>query len=162
MARKPASKRASKRASKPRAKGGRPPKISKQVREDVVKAIKAGAYAEVAARSAGISETTYYRWMKQGDEENSGQYREFREAVKKAEAEMEVLAGGLVVAAFREDWKAAMTYLERKFPERWSRSERRVLTGEDGGPVRITEEAFLDPKVREVLNEAARRLSVHR
>ncbi len=51
-------------------------------------------------------------------------YRTFRTAIKKAEAEAEVAAVKCVIDASETKWQAAMTFLERKFPERWSRGER--------------------------------------
>jgi hypothetical protein len=36
-----------------------------------------------------------------------------------------------------ENWQAAMTYLERKFSERWSRREKVDVGSHDGGPLEI-------------------------
>lgn len=44
----------------------RPSKLTPNVHAKVVAAITAGAYAEIAARHAGIDEATYYRWMARG------------------------------------------------------------------------------------------------
>ena len=38
-------------------------------------------------------------------------------------------ACGIISKAMGDSWQAAMTYLERKHPGRWSRNERRELSG---------------------------------
>jgi len=44
-----------------------------------------------------------------------------------------------VQKAMVDDWKAAMTWMERKFPDLWSRGERREITGAGGGPVEVND-----------------------
>ena len=36
-----------------------------------------------------------------------------------------------------DDWRAAMTYLERRFPDRWGRRQRHEVSGPDGGAIAI-------------------------
>ena len=120
-------------------------------------AIRAGNYAEVAARYAGISEATYYRWMQRGGEDSgagkSTRYCEFREAIKKAEADAEVRAVSIIQDAMPDSWQAAMTYLERKYPQRWGRGDRVEHSGPDVTQAREKELAALS---REELVEQAR------
>ena len=104
--------------------GGRKTKLTPEVQERIVSAIRAGNYANVAAEYAGIGETTFYRWLQEGREAESGIYRDFREAVKTAEREAEVRAVAMVQKAMPYNWTAAMTYLERKHPGRWGRRDR--------------------------------------
>lgn len=104
-----------------RNKGGRPTKLTPETHKAIVDMVKAGCYAETAARQAGIDPATYYRWMADGDKQTTGIYHEFRESVKNAEAHGEAYAVLQVRSQMAGDWKAAMTYLERKFPERWGR-----------------------------------------
>src|SRR5438128_1033777 len=68
------------------ARGGRPTKFSARVRERIVQAITAGNYLETAAQSAGVSYQTLNEWIKHGEAEPNGAFREFAEAVKKARA----------------------------------------------------------------------------
>ena len=49
-----------------KARGGRPSKLTPEVQEKIVTAIRAGNYAQVAAVYAGIGERTFYRWMELG------------------------------------------------------------------------------------------------
>jgi hypothetical protein len=106
--------------------------------------IASGSYAEVAARANGVGTTTFYRWMQRGEEEETGKYREFREAVKEAEAKSEVLTVGRIQqAAAGGTWTAAAWYLERKYPDRWGRKDhvRQEISGPGGGPVEVDSEA---------------------
>ena len=108
-------------------KRGRPSKLTKTVAARIVEYLEVGNYQETAARAAGISRSTFHRWMKRGADAKSrgkdSRYRDFRDNVKKAEAEAEVAAVKCVIDASETKWQAAMTFLERKFPERWSRGE---------------------------------------
>ena len=50
-------------------------------------------------------------------------------------ADQLVWAVDIIQKAMTESWQAALTYLERKFPARWSRRERVEHSGPEGGPV---------------------------
>ena len=102
----------------------RPSKLTAEVSERICRAIRAGNYPATAARAAGIAESTFYRWMEEGRSAESGKYRDFHEAVKRAEAEGEARAVVLISKAMAKDWRAAMALLERRHPERWRRRER--------------------------------------
>ena len=119
---------------------GRRIKLTPEVQEKVVAAISNGSYAVVAAELAGISESTYYAWKQRGEEDlaagNASPYLEFLEAIKNAEAAIEMrLVASCTHAAIKQrpdgsyDWKAAMTFMERRWPNRWSRNERREHSG---------------------------------
>ena len=113
----------------------RPTKLTAELQERVVVAVRAGNYAEAACRAAGISPSTFYRWMTRGEQEPSGLYGRFREAVLQAEGEAEVHAVAIVRRAMAEDWRAALAYLERRHPTRWRRHQVTELTGKDGSPL---------------------------
>lgn len=138
----------------------RPSKLTPEITERICMAIRAGNYAKVAAAMAGISETTYYKWLEMAELPNAKkEYKEFRESIERAEAEAEVVAIARIrQAADNGDWKAAGWYLERKHGERWGRNDklRQEITGANGAPVAISLEearkavlAFLDEGVKE-------------
>ena len=110
--------------AKAKSKMGRRTKLTPEVQEKVVSAIRAGNYAHVAANYAGIGRRTFFRWMLWGEQEKSRKFVEFRKAVKDAESEAEVRAVAMVQKHMADNWQAAMTYLERKFPDRWGRRDR--------------------------------------
>jgi hypothetical protein len=96
----------------------------------IVELVEAGNYIETAAKAAGIHKSTYYSWMNRGEaaaeaegrgDPVSGEelgFADFYRRVSQAEGLAEVNA----VAAVREadkGWQAHMTYLERRFANRW-------------------------------------------
>src|SRR6266446_2860070 len=97
------------------ARGGRPTKFSAEVQERIVEAIKAGNYLETAAQSAGVSYQTLNEWIKHGEAESKGAFREFAEAVKKARAFAEARAVRVIRDAAPKTWQAAAWWLERSF-----------------------------------------------
>lgn len=102
-------------------KPGRPEKLTPELQQKIVDAIRMGAYIETAAAYAGINKSTLYDWMKRGARAKSGKYKEFSNAVEKALAESEMRDLAVIAKASRENWQAAAWRLERKFPDRWGR-----------------------------------------
>jgi hypothetical protein len=105
----------------------RPVKLTAAVSERIVQAIRAGNYPEPAARAAGISPSTYYRWMTRGQQEPTGIFHDFAETVARAEGEAEVHAVAFIRRAMSADWRAALAYVERRHPERWRRQQTTEL-----------------------------------
>ena len=104
---------------------GRPSKLSKELTENLLNFIRAGAFVETAVNASGISKDTLYAWLKRGKRESKGAYREFSDAFQKASAEFEV-GGILKIRAAAKDpkgWFAMAWLLERRFPDRWARPE---------------------------------------
>lgn len=120
----------------------RPLKLSQELQERIALAIRAGNYARIAAEMNGIGETTFYRWLEMGAEPNSPKiYREFRESIKRAEAEAEVAhVARIRQAADNGTWQAAAWYLERKHGDRWGRNDklRQEISGPEGKPVTLS------------------------
>lgn len=63
----------------------------------------------------------------------------FAALLERAEAQAEVRAVTNVVKAGENQWQASMTYLERKYPDRWGRRDRASLevSGPQGGPMQV-------------------------
>ena len=94
---------------------GRPTKLTPEVQADLVQAIRLGATRELACDYVGISTTTLYRWLQQGDVAEDGPYREFRDAIKKAEGRGAVEALARIQTAAKDgSWQAAAWLLERR------------------------------------------------
>jgi transposase-like protein len=94
---------------------GRRTKLNKARKEAIIEAIKLGATYEIAAEAAGISKATLYNWMKRGEEDSSGNFSDFLDALKKAEAAAAIGALKTInVASSDGDWKAAAYLLERR------------------------------------------------
>ena len=121
---------------------GRTLKLTEEVQDKICVAIRLGNDKKVAAALAGVSETTFYRWLEMAELPNAKkEYREFRESIERAEAEAEVTRiARITQAADNGTWQAASWWLERKFPERWGRNDkiRQEITGNLNGGVVIT------------------------
>lgn len=102
-------------------KPGRPEKLTPELQQKIVDAIRMGAYIETASAYAGINKSTLYDWMKRGARAKSGKYKEFSDAIEKALAESEMRDLAVIAKASQENWQAAAWRLERKFPDRWGR-----------------------------------------
>jgi hypothetical protein len=119
---------------------GRQTKLTPEVQDRIVAALRAGNYQETAAVYGGISVKTFYEWMVRGEseEEKEQSFREFREAVEKAKAEAEVRDVTLIDKAAKDgSWQAAAWKLERKFPTKWGRVNRTEISGPDGAAVKV-------------------------
>lgn len=81
-----------------------------------------GVSYESACRSAGIAPRTIYNWKTratQGDERAIA----FVQALEKVEADVErrAVRNTLKAGELPQFWAANMTYLERRYPDRWGR-----------------------------------------
>ncbi|MHC4395626.1 MAG: hypothetical protein ACYS1A_08215 [Planctomycetota bacterium] len=126
---------------------GRKTKLTPKLQDKICDIIRRGNYIEVACGFVGIDVSTYYNWLKWGEAAKSGKYFEFFKAAKRAENEQETLyVENIRKAAFDGVWQASAWYLERKYPERWGRKERKEITGKDGGPIEVKSYAIISPE----------------
>lgn len=118
--------------------------LNETIQNAMVEAIRNGNYASTAAEACGISSTTHYRWMEQG-EDGIEPYSGYRDAIKRAEAEAEMNAVKVIKAASLENWTAGAWYLERKFPDKWGRKDKltQEISGKDGKPIEIDSKALV-------------------
>lgn len=113
---------------------GRPTKFFPEVAEAILEAVRSGAYLLAAANAAGIGRRTLHSWIERGksDAEEDAPFREFRRkylinrGLARIDCELCVHREG------RVDSKMALEYLERLYPEDWSkhRGEIRKLRRE--------------------------------
>ncbi|MBQ9042744.1 MAG: hypothetical protein IJ111_08010, partial [Eggerthellaceae bacterium] len=86
----------------------------------------------------GITEGTFYRWLREDDTKLK---RALKQGLKKAEAEYkDTLLQSIMTTATREknpQWTAAAWLLERKYPDEYAQTTRKVETEADDAP-RIT------------------------
>ena len=99
--------------------------------ERIIKAVKAGLPFVTAAALGGVSEATFYNWMK--NKKNV----EFLEAIKAAEAEAEERLVEQI--SVDPSWQSKAWILERRHPDRWGRIDRNKveLTGRGGDPIQV-------------------------
>ena len=109
------------------------------MQEKICNNIKLGLKYEQAALAAGISDRTLYNWKERGQNAKSGIYFQFLQALKKAEAEGE----GMLITRIQKEakegtWQAAAWILERRHPDRWARTTKNEISGEGGGPLKVS------------------------
>ena len=94
---------------------GRPERLTPERQERFLKAIRTGAFPEVAAAYAGFSSATFYRYMSGA----SRQHAAFRRAVLRAQSELELELVGRISLEAGSSARWAFALLERRFPKRW-------------------------------------------
>ena len=79
--------------------------------------------------------------------------------LEKAEAAAELEAVANVKLAGQNSWQASMTYLERKYPDRWGRRDphRVEITGAGGGPVQVESSVSVEALEAAITELAAKR-----
>lgn len=134
-------------------KMGRNTKFTPELADKIIEALRLGVPQSTAITYGGISDTTYYRWLQEGAEDDATpQLRDFRDAVKAARAEAEVRSVAVIQNASRKTWQAAAWFLERSFPQHWARTDRHELTGRDGGAIELNVDAdALESKLRQLI-----------
>lgn len=143
-------------------KGGRPSFIDmkitvggkeSEVRDLIVARITTGAFAWVAAASAGVSPTTYYRWMARGEtnaieaEKNNVEpdiYGQFFLDVTRARANARLVAERAVMKENPLAWLRFGPGRDKPGEAGWTDSARVELTGKDGAPLHPTSAQRID------------------
>lgn len=110
------------------AGNGRPCKLTPELEARIVAAIERGATRDTAAQEVGVNERTVYRWMARGRKQAAlAQFRQFRQAIKRAEAQAVLHFVGIIRDAAPKSWQAAAWWLERRYPLDWGRRESEEL-----------------------------------
>lgn len=101
----------------------RPTKLTPEIQELITKSLSYGATYKDAAEAAGVSYNTFNEWMKAGENQKIGKFREFYELVKRTEAQCRNnFVSVIAKAAASGDWRAAEAYLKRRDRENWGDS----------------------------------------
>jgi hypothetical protein len=89
--------------------------ITKKQTETLLEALRKGSTYTLACKAAGISQSTFYKYMREGREQKTKTRIEFFEAVSNAECERADLMLERIEEGSRKDWKAAAWLLERRY-----------------------------------------------
>jgi hypothetical protein len=131
--------------------------VERPIREVIIERTMTGAFAWVAAASAGISQATYFRWMRQGEEnvatvdaENAERdergeprieydvFGKFYLDVKKASAQARLVNERRVMKDNPLAWLRFGPGRERPGEPGWTDSNKVEVTGKDGAPLNPT------------------------
>lgn len=125
---------------------GRPSKLTPQVQERLLHAVRLGLDKTLCCKYAGISVESLRQWQLRGERGHAkdAPYVEFLAAFTRAEAEtaarwaavIEKAVVGDAKANVPPDWRAAAWKLERRYPAAFGKSAVEV-TGAEGGPLEI-------------------------
>jgi hypothetical protein len=159
--------------------------LDDEVIEQICQLVEAGNYITVACAAIGVHRSTFSAWRRKGErvshhlesteqEIDPGEYPEhilpadvtpedwqcYRLfwALETSEAKAEATAVLMVRKQMPEQWTAAMTLLERRFPDRWRKRQtfEQVLIGDEG----IDEQAVIeDPEAVRMLHDALARVA---
>jgi hypothetical protein len=113
---------APKKPASPAEKRGRgqPTKLTPAVAEAILKVVRTTGSFEDACRVAGIGERTFYRWKSEGQRQVDGEYWQFWQAVKKAQASRRVGFEKKLLKHGKEHWQAIAWLAERTEPSRYA------------------------------------------
>lgn len=143
--------------------GGRPTKLTPELQEEILDLVREGNYAKTACLAVGITERTLQHWKARAEEHTNGHeppenekvYVQFFRLLKDAEAKAESDLLKKVRTA-KPGWQAWMTIMERRWPNRWGRSEKRIHEHTIPQLPEITQR--LRPKAEEKAHELLREL----
>ena len=113
----------------------RKPKLTYQIVEQAVEMKSHGMTNADICRALGIAEQTFYRWLREDDTRLK---RSLSDGIKKAEAQYkQTLLESIMGTATREknpQWTAAAWLLERKYPDEYAQTTRKVEDAGDDAP----------------------------
>tara|TARA_Y100001963_G_scaffold107149_1_gene148057 strand:+ start:1603 stop:2007 length:405 start_codon:yes stop_codon:yes gene_type:complete len=117
---------------------GRPSKLTPERKANLIGAIRKGSYLKAACRLAGITEQTFYNWMERGEKAKKGEYFEFFEAARDAEAQAEIRAVTQWQSFMDKDWRAARDFLRYRFGRNgWSDISKIEHSGPEGEAIEV-------------------------
>jgi len=151
---------------KTNSKPGQPTKCTPQLIEKISSFVAKGNYILTSCQLCGINSKSYYNWIAKAEEayeqgENDSIYLQFFYSIKRAEAKAESELVGIVreTAIDKKEWLPAMTFLERRHPDRWGRKDRNQVTIDERKTVTITHvevvkpQGYIDGETRDLLEE---------
>jgi hypothetical protein len=105
----------------------RPRALTKSAQEIILAVIRLGGYMTTAARLAGVSAWAVYYWRRRFNAGSPGaaEFADFFRELEVAGAKAELDAVDRLRAG-EPGWKAHAYFLERRYPQRWSRRRRRT------------------------------------
>lgn len=149
-------------------KPGRPTKIEPEIHQKLIESISAGNYLETAASYVGITPATVRNWMRRGAKEQARRERcldpkddeapflVFYGDITAAMARAEERAVLQIVNAGKEHWQAALSFLERRFPQRWSARVNITVREELDVALEVLEQELTEAEYLKVLRALAR------
>ncbi len=116
---------------------GRPPSLEKdrELTERLYSLLAGGCCVRTACEATGLSESTFYDYLRRADREHSGhepRFLEFSQRFTRARGDGKAKLIGFVAEAARTDWRAALALLERIAPDEYGRVVREDQRASNG------------------------------
>lgn len=101
-------------------------KLTEELCDKICKDIQQGGTLKYAAMHNGITEQTFYNWMKRGEESKTqtGKFFEFFESVKRAQEDGKTRLISKIEMHGERNWQALAWLLERMYPDEFGRTQR--------------------------------------
>lgn len=137
-------------------------KLNDEMIAKMIPMLQAGNYAVVVCQAVGISEPTYYDYIKRGEAglkagETPGDnlFVKFITSIKEAESVAEMRNVNNIQRASQDTWQASAWFLERKHYKRWGAKQQVEVTGKDGGAIETdTARERIERKLNKLANTA--------
>jgi hypothetical protein len=122
-------------------------KYTEQNVDAFVKAIRMGMKIKNSCELIGISQETYFTWMKE--------HPEFSDSIKRARGERTQEALAIIRKAAIKSWQAAAWYLERTFPDQYGLKTQisGYLDGADDETLKKQRAQRLTRRLNEIIEE---------
>ncbi len=122
-------------------------KLTRKLVDQIVELKRDGLCDADIIAAIGVNQSTFYRWLKDGENAKSGVKRALYTELKKAESEYKrSLLTTIKSAAMSraQYWTAAAWLLERKYPMEYGKMERKAEES-DNAPVQLTLGLVIEP-----------------
>ena len=122
-------------------------KLTRKLVDQIVELKRDGLCDADIIAAIGVNQSTFYRWLKDGEDAKSGVKRALYTELKKAESEYKrTLLTTIKSAAMSraQYWTAAAWLLERKYPMEYGKMERKAEES-DNAPVQLTLGLVIEP-----------------
>jgi hypothetical protein len=120
---------------------GRPTKLTPEVQDLLVEALKTGAHITTAAYHAKVHPNTIWKWLKLGKEDPNGPWGEFRGVIMGAIHEAELRFVAIIAQAAQHNPEHAKWMVTHRHPKRWAdRSKLQVSAKVSGGLALLSDE----------------------
>jgi hypothetical protein len=158
-------------AVKPKSNAGRKTVLTEEVSEKILGSIRLGVPIKDAMKIQGLSENTYFKWMKRGADEldrlerdpkaipnpSEVEFLQFLQSVERAKSEAAGLHVGVVAnAAKNGDWRASAWWLERQRRDEFGKEPPITVVGtQNNVNINMTVTlAEVQRKLKEIMSEA--------
>lgn len=107
---------------------GRESTLTPEVHDAIVSAVKLGNYESVAYRSAGVKESTFFKWKQKGnasiEREDDDIYAQLVQDINLALAFAETDGVSELRHHGKRSYTATIEFLARRYPQRWGKQDK--------------------------------------